>query len=195
MPLNRSSRLLTTLSLCALALAGCSSSGGTSGSGQSETSLLDTFIRGTTEEYNSDVTAQAPVLCPSVDIQSGTKVVQVFERGHNDDPGYLRYQATIADVARECSLDGLNITMKIGAAGRALTGPKGSAETVALPIRFAVVRADGTVVFSELSKTEVAFTSPTDSKTFSAVVQTPPFPITRGERVRVLIGFDDQAKQ
>lgn len=182
--------------LAALSLAGCAGSGSSSGEAKSGRSLFETIISGTAQDpeqiEQGSLTNRAPLLCPSVDIQSGTKVLRTYERDREGDPGFLRYQAIIAEVARECSLSGTNLVMKIGAAGRALTGPKGVAETISLPIRFAVIRADGTVIFSELVTSSVTFASSTASQTFSSVVETSPFSLERGEKVRVLIGFDQQ---
>ena len=52
----------------------------------------------------------------------------------------LRYQATISKTARECTVNGGQITARIGIQGRVIAGPAGAPSTVQVPIRVAVVQ-------------------------------------------------------
>jgi hypothetical protein len=52
----------------------------------------------------------------------------------------LRYQASFLQTARECTVSGPNLTIKVGVQGRLVVGPAGSAGTVNVPLRYALVR-------------------------------------------------------
>ena len=52
----------------------------------------------------------------------------------------LRYQATITQTARECTINGGQITARIGIQGRVIAGPAGAPPTVEMPLRVAVVQ-------------------------------------------------------
>src|SRR5690606_33476296 len=51
----------------------------------------------------------------------------------------LHYQASLSQMARECTVLGPTMTIRVGVEGRLLVGPKGSAATVSVPLRLALV--------------------------------------------------------
>ena len=52
----------------------------------------------------------------------------------------LRFQATITKTARECTVNGGEITARIGIQGRVIAGPAGAPSSVQVPMRVAVVQ-------------------------------------------------------
>ena len=52
----------------------------------------------------------------------------------------LRFQATIAQMGRECQLIGTTLKMRVGVEGRLILGPAGGSGQVEVPLRFAVVQ-------------------------------------------------------
>ena len=109
--------------------------------------------------------------CPPLNIRAGTEALIVYERGHEDDPAYVRYQASIGKTARECHTSGSTLTVKVGVAGRVVGGPKGPAGTVTLPIRVVVVRQIGGAkpLYSEFFKAPVALAAPDFAANFNQV--------------------------
>ena len=84
-----------------------------------------------------------PSYCPPVMIRGGTAALAVYDKGHDNDAAFLRYQASIATTARQCTVGGTTLTAKVGVAGRVVGGPKAAAGTVTVPIRVVVVKQVG----------------------------------------------------
>src|ERR1700710_1383235 len=66
----------------------------------------------------------APVACPTIEVQDGTASVRVFAGEETND--HVRYAFAMGDIARDCSKSGNQITLRVGAEGRVLLGPAGS---------------------------------------------------------------------
>jgi hypothetical protein len=120
----------------------------------------------------------------------------VYEKGHENETQYVRYLASITQNARECSMTGDTLTMKVGIAGRVVAGPKGSAANITLPVRIAVAKQFGGTapLFSELYKIPVSLTAPTFGANYNHVEQVT---VTAGPQDRNLIiyvGFDEGPK-
>ncbi len=91
-----------------------------------------------------------PDYCPELRIQDGTELVRSYERGHEDDPAHVIWQASIGKTARECLYDQQNnLTLRIGISGRVIAGPKGGATTVSVPLRIAIVKHKEVTLASE----------------------------------------------
>jgi hypothetical protein len=134
--------------------------------------------------------------CPPIQIRAGTASMTVYERGHENETQYVRYLASITQTARECSLVGDTLAIKVGVAGRVVAGPKGSAANITLPIRIAVAKQFGGTapLFSELFKIPVALTAPSFGANYNHVQQVT---VTAGPNDRNLIiyvGFDEGPK-
>jgi hypothetical protein len=111
--------------------------------------------------------------CPPVQIRVGTEALAVHERGHEDDPAYIRYQGSIVRTARECRVLGPDtLAIKVGIAGRLTAGPKGGAGTATLPLRVAVVKQSGSVVMhSQVVNVPVTIAGSPYSADFTQVVE------------------------
>lgn len=133
-----------------------------------------------------------PAFCPPVSVRGGTEAFTVYERGHEGEPEYVRYQGSITKTARECrkTLDGFEV--KVGVAGRVVVGPKGSAGTATLPVRVALTQQSTGVKFSELYKVAVTITPPVLDGGFSQVVDWIPVTATPEEKDFIIyVGFDE----
>jgi hypothetical protein len=77
--------------------------------------------------------------CPVADIRTGASTLQV-NAGQDRSPNTLRYQATIARLARECVVRGTSMTVKVGVQGRVVVGPAGGPGQIEVPLRYALVQ-------------------------------------------------------
>jgi len=102
----------------------------------------------------------------------------------------VRYQATITKVARECAYVGQNLTIKVGARGRVITGPGGESGDVTMPIRVAVTEGSDTIYSKLYRPVETIATGSTNTQ-FSFVDQDVVIPAPTATNIRVFIGFDE----
>lgn len=80
------------------------------------------------------------IVCPEVLILEGTAASQAYA-GTPPSSANLRHQYSLTDTARECTLDGDQLAIKIGVAGKVLLGPAGSPGSFNVPVRMAVLGA------------------------------------------------------
>jgi hypothetical protein len=133
-----------------------------------------------------------PAYCPPVRIRGGTEAFTVYERGHEGEPAFVRYQGSITRTARECRKTVDGFTVKVGIAGRAVAGPKGGQGTVTLPVRVVVTQQGGEVEFSQLYNVQVTITPPVLGADFSQVVEAIPVAAAPNERDFIIyVGFDE----
>jgi hypothetical protein len=132
--------------------------------------------------------------CPPVEIRAGTESVDFYERGHEDDPAYVRYQGSITKTARECHPLGPDtLSIKVGIAGRLTAGPKGGAGSATLPLRVAVIKQHGgNVLYSQVFKVPVIVVAPQFFGDFSQVVDQVNLQLASGDRDLIIyVGFDE----
>ncbi|MCO4053935.1 MAG: hypothetical protein HEQ16_07750 [Bosea sp.] len=143
-------RKLAPAMALAMLLAGCG--GGLFDSGSSPAAPAGGSTLGNMLRFGS-ATAPAPVyvedidpdelVCPPVSIVPGGAAVRIG--GGSSES--VRSQITITDVARECArAPGGGVTMRVGAEGRVLVGPAGSAGTLGSNLRIEVRRGDQVVL-------------------------------------------------
>lgn len=132
--------------------------------------------------------------CPPVQIRPGTSTLEVYERGHEREQQYVRYLASISQTARECSMVGDTLTVKVGVAGRVVAGPKGSAGSITLPLRVAVTKQFGGTgpIYTQLFKVPVTLSPPHFGANYNQVfdqivVQAPP----QDRNLIIFVGFDE----
>ncbi|MGH6934802.1 MAG: hypothetical protein ACRED2_01220, partial [Methylocella sp.] len=90
------------------------------------------------------------IFCPQVVVLEGTAASQAHA-GTPPSSANLRYQYALDDTARECTLEGDQLAIKIGVAGKVLLGPAGSPGAFSVPVRMAVLRArDNLPIVSKL---------------------------------------------
>jgi hypothetical protein len=135
--------------------------------------------------------------CPPIQIRAGTATMSVYERGHENETQYVRYLASITQTARECTMAGETLTIKVGVAGRVVAGPKGSAGNITLPLRVAVAKqfgGDGPL-YSELFKIPITLAAPSFGANFNQVYEQVTVTIGPNDRnLIVYVGFDEGPK-
>jgi hypothetical protein len=139
-----------------LGLAGCGGHLGTFDTPETGGSKLANLLG-----FKSNDAPAAPgtqvrhIFCPEVLILEGTAASQAYT-GTPTSSANLRYQYALDDTARECTLDGDQLAIKIGVAGKVLLGPAGSPGDFSVPVRMAVLRErDNQPVVSKLYRAAV----------------------------------------
>jgi hypothetical protein len=95
------------------------------------------------------------IVCPEVVVLEGTAASQTYA-GTPPSSANLRYQYALDDAARECTLEGDQLAIKIGIAGKVLLGPAGSPGSFSVPVRMAVLREhDNQPIVSKLYRAAV----------------------------------------
>ncbi len=174
-------RMASAFALAAtgLALAACQSGNPLSGLGGGQPAQQEQI-------YVEDLRA----FCPQVVLREGTASFRTYERGGDGDASRVIYQASASDVTRSCSYQGSQVTMNVALAGRIVPGQRGSAGSITLPIRIAVLRGEE-VLYSQLHQypVQVADVAGATQFVFSDSAVTFELPQDRG--VRVFAGFDE----
>jgi hypothetical protein len=173
-------------------LAGCQSGG--SGSPSAASVVLGGNIPNggnSSDQANFDAYLSQGY-CPPVQIRAGTETLAIFEKGHEDDQAYVRYQASITKTARECHYAGSALMIKVGIAGRLTAGPLGKPGNFALPLRVAVIKQEGnTVFYSDVTKAPVTISPPEFASDFTAVVDNISFEVGPQDRDLIIyVGYD-----
>ncbi len=127
---------------------GSSSSGSSSGSsfGSSISSRFSQLFgsksqeASTTSSPSTQATENSDLSCPSVAIRFGASTLSVGLPGKPASGNDLRYQGTISRTARDCNLQGGQVTARIGIMGRIISGPAGAPPTIDVPMRVALVQ-------------------------------------------------------
>ena len=144
---GRASLRLPAMAVVMTILAGCTTGGGLGGFGK-----LGNFGFGreekadpvadqqqTEEEFAALQRLVGTTYCPEIRIRPGRQNVRRYAKGFEDDPGYVTWQASIHETARECIYDTQgNLNLKIGVSGRILSGPKAVQGPVSIPLRIEV---------------------------------------------------------
>ena len=185
-----------TLSL-GLALAGCASGPGSlePGAGKAEISTIGSLFAFNTSTPPPVTSLQGKVEdfdCPHVEVIEGTSAYRSTAGGQGN--GAVRYQYSLGNVARECTLTGNQISIKVGVEGRVLIGPAGAPGAFSVPLRFAVRReSDKKPVASKLYRVAATVPAGDTQAGFSLVSDALVVPFTRAaadEDYTVLVGID-----
>jgi hypothetical protein len=129
-------------------LSGCSSAsllGAQDASGTSPTfsSRISSFFASATpgtSQPHSPTPSAPEIECPGVDIRNGASTLNIAAKGDQATAGDLRYQLSFGQTARECTVQGETLNIKVGVQGRLILGPMGAPGSVDVPLRYAVVR-------------------------------------------------------
>lgn len=132
--------------------------------------------------------------CPKVTVRTGASTWQVQAR-----EGGLRYQGTIGQLARECSISGASMSVKVGIEGRVLVGEKGTAGALEVPIRIAVVQEGPTpkTIATKFFVLPLEIPQGQPSSTFAVVEDQLTFPLVKPaevERYVIYVGYDPQGE-
>lgn len=132
--------------------------------------------------------------CPQVDVRQGASTFTL-------PPGTteafaLRYQGTIAELARECSVAGGVMRIKVGVQGRVLVGPAATGGgQIDMPLRYAVVKegAEPKTVVSKFHRVGVTVPDGQPNVAFTHVDNDVAFPLPPDFDLSayiVYVGFD-----
>jgi hypothetical protein len=135
--------------------------------------------------------------CPDVKIRAGASTYAVAAPGKQAVGSEVRYQATITKTARDCNLNGGQITARVGIQGRVIAGPAGAPATVEVPLRVAVVYGgiNEKTITTTVVRTTVSLGEST-SVPFSVVAEDIVYPAVAADindDYVFYIGFDPQA--
>jgi hypothetical protein len=141
--------------------------------------------------------SQGDLTCPPVAIRAGASTYAVAAPGKQPVGNDLRFQATITRMARECSINGGEITARIGIQGRVIAGPAGAPATIQVPLRIAVVQGGVSekTIATKAYQTTVTMTE-SGSEPFSLVAEDLVYPVPSpavADNYIFYIGFDPQA--
>ena len=128
----------------ALLLSGCSSvssiSGGDEPSFSSRVASLFSSAKPGVTQPASPTPSAPEIECPGVDIRTGASTLNIAAKTGEATAADLRYQVSFGQTARECSVQGAALNVKVGVQGRVILGPMGGPGQVDIPLRYAVVR-------------------------------------------------------
>ena len=192
---NRQGVAITLAAAGAALLSGCMGLGGDKPEAVAAADATAAAPAATTPGAPLPQTASFPGLsasyCPELRVRDGTEVLRRYQKGHDNDPAFVTWQASIANTARQCSMDGQgNLAIKIGVSGRAIAGPKGGPGAIMAPLRIAVVKYQEAVLASQLYQLPV--TIPPENSTLFSDVRTVTVPSPGGKRDYIIyVGFDD----
>ena len=200
---------LALIAAAAAALAGCG--GGSmfgASSGASSSSIGSRFSQlfgsnsqeaSTTSAPSTQATENSELTCPSVAIRFGASTLAVGLPGKPASGSDLRYQGTITRTARDCNLNGGQVTARIGVMGRIIAGPAGAPPSVEVPMRVAVVQegAPEKVIVTKLVRTTVEMPPGEQNDQFSLVAEDVTYPaptVAANDKYVFYVGFDPNAK-
>jgi len=190
----------------ALAVAGCGAGEGLDGAfGAQDTGVASRPGTSSAGVVNSGTTGVLTVGtgpdtqvydCPPVTVRTGASTWQVTDK----PGGALRYQASISRLARECSIAGGTMLVKVGIEGRVLMGEKGTPGPVRVPIRIAVVQEGPSpkTLTTKFFLVQVDVPADPGHAPFTAVEEQISFPLLKPaemERHVVYVGFDPQGTE
>ena len=118
--------------------------------------------------------------------------ITVYEPGRVGERLAMRHRGSITKVARECEINGQQVSVKYGFAGRVLMGPRGQDGVVDLPVNLYLTLADGSRIRSERVTVEVELRRENPVDYFS-VVRTISFeaePGTAPSSYKLFVAFD-----
>ncbi|WMT75776.1 hypothetical protein [Bradyrhizobium sp. Ash2021] len=145
----------------------------------------------------SDNVDQSGLFCPDVKIRAGASTYAVAAPGKQPIGNDLKFQATITKTARECQINGGEITARVGIQGRIIAGPAGAPTSVQIPLRVAVVQGGVSekTIATKVYQTTVGM-SESGSEPFTLVADDLVYPapsVAVGDTYIFYIGFDPQA--
>jgi len=141
------------------------------------------------------------VACPLIDIRAGASTLTIPPSSGEGTAMALKYQGTFVRAARECTIVGNQMVMKVGIQGRVIVGPAGGPGRVDVPLRIAVVNettANSKLIVTKLIRIPVGIGSTDPGATFTHIEEGLSFPLPADNSLEsyiVYIGFDPVAAE
>lgn len=196
---------LAAVPLLVVLAGGCSVGGiaarSASGSDESSSTALGFSAESSPKSTQPVIRAQADISCPPVEIREGASTLAIGPQGENTTMS-LKYQGTFVRAARDCSVVGSDMVIKVGVQGRIVVGPAGGPGEVQVPVRIAVVEeAPGGFkpIVTKLIRIPVTVAPGQGNVLFSHIEQGVTFPLPTPSSVLddyiVYVGFDPLAAE
>jgi hypothetical protein len=130
--------------------------------------------------------------CPNVDIRAGAGLLTI----KTPEATGVRYQLNFSDLARQCTVVGSDLVMKVGVQGRIIVGAAGGPGPVDIPLRYAVLQegAGPRTVVTKFKRIAVEVPPGQSNVGFSDVEESLSFPIPSRADLpgyTVYVGFDE----
>lgn len=154
-----------------------------------EESMLEAARSDTSGRVDASASASG---CPPFKTWPADRHITVYEAGRVGERLAMRYRGSITKTARECDVNGSQVSIKYGFAGRVLMGPRGEDGSVNLPVNLYLARADGTKMRTQGMNVSVELRRENPVDYFS-VVRTISFeaePGTAPSSYQLFIAFD-----
>jgi hypothetical protein len=108
----------------------------------------------------------------------------------------VRYQLSFTQLARQCTVIGSDLVMKVGVQGRIIVGPLGGPGPVDIPLRYAVVRegAEARTIATKFKRVTAEVPPGQSNVVFSDVEESLSFPMPSRAALAgyiVYAGFDE----
>lgn len=189
--------VLTTF--VAFSLSGCSSTSSSGGSADTPWTSRFTGLFSGSGNAPAQVAAGTAVGgddCPNIDVRVGAGTYSASENPGESSMTGVRYQATLTQLARQCTTAGGNLIIKVGVQGRIILGPAGDPGPVELPLRYAVVQEGVTekTIATEFKRVAAEVPPGQSNVTFSNVDESLSIPMPpRAELAgyMIYVGFDE----
>ena len=189
--------------LLAVLAGGCSAGGIAPGHGRlgrSSFRALGFFPESAAKSPQPVVGAQSDVICPPIEVRQGASTLAIGPSGENTTMS-LKYQGSFVRVARDCSVAGGDMVIKVGVQGRIVVGPAGGPGG---PGPAADRRGRGSAggfkpIVTKLVRIPVTVAPGQGSVVFSHIEQgmsfPPPTPSSQLDDYIVYVGFDPLAAE
>ena len=178
-----------------LGLAGCGGHLGTFDTPETGGSKLANLLGFKSNDAPAAAGAEVRhIFCPQVIVLEGTAASQAYA-GTPPSSANLRYQSALDDTARECTLEGEQLAIKIGVAGKVLLGPAGSPGSFSVPVRMAILRErDNQPIISKLYRAAVTVAAGETRADFTIVSEPLRVPFIQDhaeDDYTIKVGIDD----
>jgi hypothetical protein len=137
--------------------------------------------------------------CPGVDYRQGAATYNVTDSKSTENAALnVKYLASFVKTARECDVHGDNVTIRVGVQGRVVVGPAGSPGTVAIPLRYALVKEgiEPMVLWTKFFSFNVSIPSTNLNVPFTHIEEDMTVPIPKADELAayvIYIGFDPES--
>jgi hypothetical protein len=134
--------------------------------------------------------------CPGVEIRSGASTLVIAAKTQQASATDVRYQFSFTQTARQCTLIGTTVRMKVGVHGRVIVGPAGAPPQVEAPVRYAVVQegVEPKTIVTKFRRVPVSIPAGANNVSFTDVEEDLSFPLPPPvpfEAYVVYVGFDE----
>ena len=181
-------------SLAALALAGCGGGAGSVSPGESASNTVANILAFGRPSVPPAPAAADPnairLICPDIEVPDGLAALRVG----GQDSATVRYQYSLGETARECSVANGRITLRVGVEGRVLIGPAGGTGSFTAPVRIVILRnGDQKAEVTRLYKVAVTVPAGESQGSFNLVTEPILVPYKHEDATddySIVVGFD-----